>query len=236
MMWIILLVVALIIVFIISTYNGLVRSKIKVDNAWSQIDVQLQRRFDLIPNFVETVKGYMTHESETFEKIAKLRTSWANTSSVGEKAKLDGELSSTLKTIMAVSENYPELKANTNFADLSEELRNTENKISFSRQFYNDSVTRYNTKLELFPSNLVAGMFNFQKKELFATESDEARKNVKVDFLFSDGNGENIIVKPENKLTIPIKKKRALTRFFSSSRREKSKMIFTLLMSVLLIL
>ena len=124
----------------------------------------------------------MTHESETFEKIAKLRTSWANTSSVGEKAKLDGELSSTLKTIMAVSENYPELKANTNFADLSEELRNTENKISFSRQFYNDSVTRYNTKLELFPSNLVAEMFNFQKKELFAAESDEARKNVKVDF------------------------------------------------------
>ena len=176
--WIILIVVILIIVWIISIYNGLISSRQKVDNAWSQIDVQLQRRFDLIPNFVETVKGYMTHESETFEKIARLRTSWANTSSVGEKAKLDGELSSTLKTIMAVSENYPELKANTNFADLSEELRNTENKISFSRQFYNDSVTRYNTKLELFPSNLVAGMFNFQKKELFATESDEARKNV----------------------------------------------------------
>lgn len=180
--WIILIVVVLILIWIVSVYNGLISSRQKVENAWSQINVQLQRRFDLIPNFVETVKGYMTHESETFEKIAKLRTSWANTSSVGEKAKLDGELSSTLKTIMAVSENYPELKANTNFADLSEELRNTENKISFSRQFYNDSVTRYNTKLELFPSNLVAGMFNFQKKELFATESDEARKNVKVDF------------------------------------------------------
>lgn len=180
--WIILIVVVLILIWIVSVYNGLISSRQKVENAWSQIDVQLQRRFDLIPNFVETVKGYMTHESETFEKIAKLRTSWANTSSVGEKAKLDGELSSTLKTIMAVSENYPELKANTNFADLSEELRNTENKISFSRQFYNDSVTRYNTKLELFPSNLVAGMFNFQKKELFAAESDEARKNVKVDF------------------------------------------------------
>ena len=175
--WIILIVVVLILIWIVSVYNGLISSRQKVENAWSQIDVQLQRRFDLIPNFVETVKGYMTHESETFEKIAKLRTSWANTSSVGEKAKLDGELSSTLKTIMAVSENYPELKANTNFADLSEELRNTENKISFSRQFYNDSVTRYNTKLELFPSNLVAGMFNFQKKELFAAESDEARKN-----------------------------------------------------------
>ena len=118
--WIILIVVVLILIWIVSVYNGLISSRQKVENAWSQIDVQLQRRFDLIPNFVETVKGYMTHESETFEKIAKLRTSWANTSSVGEKAKLDGELSSTLKTIMAVSENYPELKANTNFADLSE--------------------------------------------------------------------------------------------------------------------
>ena len=182
-MWIIaLIVIAVLFIWVISVYNSLVRSKLKVDNAWSQIDVQLQRRFDLIPNFVETVKGYMKHESETFEKIAALRTSWANSSSVGEKAKLDGELSGTLKTIMAVSENYPELKANTNFSELSEELRNTENKISFSRQFYNDSVTMYNTKLELFPSNIVAGMFNFNAKELFATESDEARKNVKVDF------------------------------------------------------
>ena len=163
-------------------YNGLVTARQKVENAWSQIDVQLQRRFDLIPNFVETVKGYMTHESETFEKIAQLRTSWANSSSVGEKANLDGELTSALKTIMAVSENYPDLKANQNFADLSEELRNTENKISFSRQFYNDSVTMYNTKLEVFPSNIIAGMFNFKQKELFAAESDEARKNVKVDF------------------------------------------------------
>ena len=181
--WIILLIVIiLLVVWVISVYNGLVSSRIKTENAWSQIDVQLQRRFDLIPNFVETVKGYMTHESETFEKIAQLRTSWANSSSVGEKAKLDGELSGTLKTIMAVSENYPELKASKNFTDLSEELRNTENKISFSRQFYNDSVTKYNTKLELFPSSLVAGMFNFQKKELFTAESDEARKNVKVDF------------------------------------------------------
>ena len=181
-MWIAIIIIVLLIIWIISIYNGLVTSKQKVDNAWSQIDVQFQRRFDLIPNFVETVKGYMTHESETFEKIAALRTSWANSSSVGEKAKLDGELSGALKTIMAVSENYPELKANTNFSELSEELRNTENKISFSRQFYNDSVTMYNTKLELFPSNIVAGMFNFQKRDLFAAESDEARKNVKVDF------------------------------------------------------
>ena len=180
--WIILVVVILIIVWVIGMYNGLVTARQKVENAWSQIDVQLQRRFDLIPNFVETVKGYMTHESETFEKIAQLRTSWANSSSVGEKANLDGELTSALKTIMAVSENYPDLKANQNFADLSEELRNTENKISFSRQFYNDSVTMYNTKLEVFPSNIIAGMFNFKQKELFAAESDEARKNVKVDF------------------------------------------------------
>ena len=180
--WIVLVVVILIVVWVIGMYNGLVTARQKVENAWSQIDVQLQRRFDLIPNFVETVKGYMNHESETFEKIAQLRTSWANSSSVGEKANLDGELTSALKTIMAVSENYPDLKANQNFADLSEELRNTENKISFSRQFYNDSVTMYNTKLEVFPSNIIAGMFNFKQKELFAAESDEARKNVKVDF------------------------------------------------------
>lgn len=181
-MLIALVIIVLLVVWIISIYNGLIKSRQKVDNAWSQIDVQLQRRFDLIPNFVETVKGYMTHESETFEKITALRTSWANSTTVEEKAKLDGELSGALKTILAVSENYPELKANQNFSELSEELRNTENKISFSRQFYNDSVTMYNTKLELFPSNIVAGMFNFQKRDLFATESEEARKNVKVDF------------------------------------------------------
>ena len=182
MLWIILAIIVVAIFAIIAMYNGLVQSKIKVDNAWSQIDVQLQRRFDLIPNFVETVKGYMSHEKETFEKIAELRTSWANAESVSDKAKLDGELSTTLKTIMAVSESYPELKANQNFSELSEELRNTENKISFARQFYNDSVTMYNTKLQVFPSNIIAGMFNFTPRDLFKTESDEARKNVKVDF------------------------------------------------------
>ena len=181
-LWIILAIVAIIIIAIISIYNGLVQARMKVDNAWSQIDVQLQRRFDLIPNFVETVKGYMTHEKETLEKIAALRTSWANASSVSEKAELDGQLSSTLKTIMAVSESYPELKANQNFSELSEELRNTENKISFSRQFYNDTVTMYNTKIQVFPSNIIAGMFNFTSRDLFKTESDEVRKNVKVDF------------------------------------------------------
>lgn len=181
-MWIILILIVVVVIAIIGMYNGLVQSKVKVDNAWSQIDVQLQRRFDLIPNFVETVKGYIAHESETFEKIAALRTSWANTSSVSEKAQIDNEISTALKTIMAVSESYPDLKANQNFAQLSEELRNTENKISFSRQFYNDAVTMYNTKLQVFPSNIIAGMFKFTARDLFKAESDEARKNVKVDF------------------------------------------------------
>ena len=182
MVWIILGIIVLILIIAIGLYNGLVNARIKVDNAWSQIDVQLQRRFDLIPNFVETVKGYMEHESETFEKIASLRSSWANSNSVSEKAALDNQLSETLKTIMAVSENYPDLKANQNFSELSEELRNTENKISFSRQFYNDTVTMYNTKLEVFPSNIIANIFNFKARDLFKTDSDEARKNVKVSF------------------------------------------------------
>lgn len=181
-MWIFIAIVAVIAIYVISVYNNLKRSENRVENAWSQIDVQLQRRFDLIPNFVETVKGYMNHESETFEKIAALRTSWANTQSVADKAAIDNQLSGALKTIMAVSENYPELKANQNFADLSEELRNTENKISFSRQFYNDTVTKYNDQLEIFPSNIIAGMFNFKVHDLFKAESEEARKNVKVDF------------------------------------------------------
>ena len=124
----------------------------------------------------------MTHESETLTRVTELRASWADANSVSEKANLNNELSNTLKTIMAVSENYPDLKANQNFMDLQEELRNTENKISFSRQFYNDSVTMYNTKLEVFPSNIIANWFKFSPETLFAAESDEARKNVKVDF------------------------------------------------------
>ena len=181
-LWILLAIVLIIVIAIIRIYNRLVAAKVKVDNAWSQIDIQLQRRFDLIPNFVETVKGYATHESETFEKIAALRTSWANAKTVSEKANIDNELSGALKTIMAVSESYPELKANENFAQLSEELRNTENKISFSRQFYNDAATKYNTEIMVFPSNLVANMFHFEARELFKVDNDEARKNVKVDF------------------------------------------------------
>ena len=180
--WIIFGIIVVIVIYVISVYNSLKTIENRVENAWSQIDVQLQRRFDLIPNFVETVKGYMNHESETFAKIAELRTSWANTNSVSEKANIDNQLSSALKTIMAVSENYPDLKSNQNFSELSEELRNTENKISFSRQFYNDTVTKFNTKLELFPSNIIAGIFNFRQKDLFEVDNAEARKNVKVDF------------------------------------------------------
>ena len=182
MIWIILAVVILLILFIVGIYNSLVTLRQRVENAWSQIDVQLQRRFDLIPNLIECVKGYMAHENEVLTKIADLRSSWANATTVNEKAKLDTELSETLKTIMAVSENYPDLKANQNFAQLQEELTNTENKIAYSRQFYNDSVTRYNTKLELFPSNIIASMFHFEDKPLFEADNEDARKNVKVDF------------------------------------------------------
>lgn len=175
-------IVVLIILFVISTYNSLVRARQKVKNAWSQIDVHLQRRFDLIPNLINTVKGYMKHEEETFTKITELRTSWANSKTVGEKAELDNQLSGTLKTIMAVSENYPELKANTNFSELQAELQNTENKLSFARQFYNDTVTMYNMKISVIPANIVASIFGFKPEEVFKTESEEARKNVKVDF------------------------------------------------------
>ena len=182
MLWILLAIVAVVVIFVIANYNSLVTLRQRVKNAWSQIDVQLQRRFDLIPNLVECVKGYMEHEKEVLTKVTELRSSWANASSVAEKAELDNELSGALKTIMAVSDNYADLKAIQNYSELQEELRNTENKISYSRQFYNDTVTRYNTKLELFPSNVIASMFHFTAETLFEAESAEARKNVKVDF------------------------------------------------------
>lgn len=182
MLWIILAILIILVLFVISAYNKLVTLRQRTKNSFSQMDVQLQRRFDLIPNLVETVKGYMTHESETLTKIAELRTSWANAKTIDEKAKLDNELSNTLKTIMAVAEAYPDLKANQNFESLQNELTETEDKISYSRQFYNDTVTKYNTKLELFPSNIVAGMFHFTAESLFEVDSAEARKNVKVDF------------------------------------------------------
>ena len=182
MVWIILAVLVLLVLWVVAQYNGLVTLKQRVKNAWSQIDVQLQRRFDLIPNLVETVKGYTKHEEDVLTKVTELRTSWAKATTVGEKAELSNELSGALKTIMAVSENYPDLKANQNFAQMQEELQNTENKVAYSRQFYNDTVTKYNTKLQLFPTNLIAGMLHFTEEELFKVDSEETRKNVKVSF------------------------------------------------------
>ena len=181
-LWIILAIVVILIIAVIAIYNSLVTLRLRVKNAWSQIDVQLQRRFDLIPNLVETVKGYMTHEQETLAKVTELRSSWAQAETLEQKASLDNQLSEALKSIMALAENYPDLKASQNFSELQEELRNTENKISYSRQFYNDTVTRYNTKLELFPSNVIASMFHFTAEALFEADNDETRKNVKVDF------------------------------------------------------
>ena len=182
MWWVILIILAIIIIAFIVIYNSLVTMRLRVKNAWSQIDVQLQRRFDLTPNLVETVKGYMGHEADVLTKVTNLRTSWADAKTVDEKANLDNQLSESLKTIMAVAENYPDLKANQNFSELQTELTNTENKISYSRQFYNDTVTRYNTKLEVFPSNVVASMFHFTAENLFEVEDQNAKKNVKVDF------------------------------------------------------
>ena len=180
--WIILAIVIVIAIALIAIYNKLVTLRQRVQNAWSQIDVQLQRRFDLIPNLVETVKGYMTHEKDTLTKVTELRASWADAKTVEDKAKLENELSNTLKTIMAVAENYPNLKADQSFNKLQTELSDTENKISYARQFYNDTVTMYNTKLETFPSNLVAGIFGFKASTLFNVDSEEAKKAVKVQF------------------------------------------------------
>ena len=180
--WIVLIIVVVIVIALIVMYNTLVTMRLRVKNAWAQIDVQLQRRFDLIPNLVDTVKGYMAHEAEILTKVADLRSSWSDATTVAEKSQLDNQLSEALKTIMAVAENYPDLKANQNFLELQTELTNTENKISYSRQFYNDTVTRYNTKLEVFPSNLIASMFKFTPEELFEVDNEETRKNVKVDF------------------------------------------------------
>ena len=180
---IIILVISLILaIIIISIYNNLVTSRQKVKNAWGQIDVQLQRRFDLIPNLVESVKGYMQHESSVLEKVTNLRSSWAGAKTVSEKMEISNQLSDTLKTIMAISESYPDLKANQNFIALQTELSSTENKVSYSRQFYNDTVTRYNTLLEVFPSNIIASWFHFTPEALFELDNQEARKNVKVDF------------------------------------------------------
>jgi LemA protein len=165
-------------------YNGLVRLRNQVKNAWAQIDVQLKRRYDLIPNLVETVKGYVKHERETLEAVTKARNLAQQVSSAGagERAKAEGELSSALSRLLAVVERYPDLKANQNFLALQEELTSTENKISFSRQYYNDSVLRYNNQTQMVPSNIVASMFGFKAGEFFEVTLSAEREAPKVSF------------------------------------------------------
>ena len=167
--------------YLVSVYNGLVKLRVLVEEAWSGIDVQLKRRYDLIPNLVETVKGYAKHEQKLFEKVAALRSSAMKAESVEEKGKLENELSGTLKTLFAVAENYPELKANENFMKLQDELSAIEEEIQSSRRYYNGAVRDFNTKIQVFPNNLIAGVMGFKSKEFFEAE-EEARKNVKVDF------------------------------------------------------
>lgn len=179
---IILIILGLIILALIIIFNSLVRLRNRVREAWSDIDVQLKRRYDLIPNLVETVKGYAVHEKGVFENVAEARTRALNVSSKDEKAKAEDALSNTLKTLFAVSENYPELKANANFLDLQRELADTENKIQASRRFYNSNVMDYNTKVETFPRNLIAKMFGFVKEEFFGLDNQIEREPVKVQF------------------------------------------------------
>ena len=182
-MWIIVpIILVVIIVLCVLCYNGLVTSRNKVKEEWSGIDVQLERRFDLIPNLVETVKGYAKHEEETLTKLTELRTSWNEANTAQEKLKLNHSLDAALKSIYAVAENYPDLKASDNFLQLQVELKNTEDKIASSRNNYNSAVNTYNTKIETIPTNIVASLFKFEKADLFEVENEEVRKNVKVSF------------------------------------------------------
>jgi LemA protein len=173
-------IAVLIALWFILSYNGLVSSRNMVKNAWSQIDVQLKRRYDLIPNLVEVVKDYMSYEQETLEKVIKARQAAIEVSGVKAQAQAENQLTASLRQLFALAENYPQLKANENVGKLQEELTTTENKISFARQHYNDSVMRYNTKLQTIPTNLIAGMFNFMPEEFFETAETE-RGPVKVD-------------------------------------------------------
>jgi LemA protein len=175
-------VVVLLAILVIGAYNGLVRSRQETNNAWAQIDVQLKRRHDLIPNLVETVKGYMQYEQETLEKVMSARARAVSATGVHQTADAENALTRALGGLFAVAENYPDLRASENMKQLQEELRSTENKIAFARQYYNDSVMHYNTKIEQFPTNVLANMFNFKKKELFEIESPEERDPVKVSF------------------------------------------------------
>ena len=174
-------IIIIILVAIVAIYNGLVTARNKVKNAWAQIDVQLNRRADLIPNLVETVKGYAAHESSVFEDVTAARAGLMNANGVKEISEANNQLSSTLKTLFAVAENYPELKANENFKELQAQLAQTEDKIAYSRQFYNDTVLMYNNKCQTFPSNIFAGMFGFKEADFFEA-AGEARPVPKVEF------------------------------------------------------
>ncbi len=174
--------IVIIVIFLVSIYNSLVGLRNQVKNAWSQIDVQLKRRHDLIPNLVETAKGYMKHERETLENITKARSQAMGAEKIGDKSSAEGALSGAISKFFLVVENYPDLKANTNFLALQEELTSTENKISFSRQNYNDQVLFFNNKIQMFPSNIIAGMFNFVAQEFFEIADSSERNVPKVDF------------------------------------------------------
>ena len=180
---IIAVVVVLLILFVIVTYNGLVRTRNRIDNAFSQIAVQLKRRHDLIPNLVETVKGYAAHEKGVFESVTQARANAINAQNASPEtqAQAENQLSGALKSLFAVAEAYPDLKANQNFLNLQEELTSAEDRVAYARQFYNDSVLSYNTKLQVFPSFIIARIGGFQKKEYFEAE-DAAREVPKVEF------------------------------------------------------
>ncbi|MFA6255488.1 MAG: LemA family protein [Patescibacteria group bacterium] len=181
LLWIILVIVAVIILWLIFVFNSLIRLKNRTQEAFSDIDVQLKRRHDLIPNLIETVKGYATHEKELFEKVTQARSAAINASGVTEKGKAENMLSQTLKSIFAVAENYPDLKASQNFLKLQDELSDTENKIQAARRFYNGNVRDFNTKIEVVPNNLVAGILGFKKFDFFQAEAGE-KENVAVKF------------------------------------------------------
>jgi LemA protein len=181
---IILGLIVVLVVWVIGIYNSLVGLRNRVKEAWAQVDVQLKRRFDLIPNLMETVKGYMSHERETLEAVTQARAAVAGASNgdIGARMEAEGMLGAALGRLLAVSEAYPDLKASTNFLALQEELTATENKISFARQFYNESVMTMNNKVQMFPGNIIAGMFNFELEKFFEIEDPTQREAPKVDF------------------------------------------------------
>ncbi len=179
---IIIAVAVVLVLFVIGAYNGLVTLRNRVKEAWSDIDVQLKRRYNLIPNLVDTVKGYAAHEEGVFVKVTEARSNAINATNVQEQGAAENMLSGALKSLFAVSENYPDLKANENFIQLQNELVDTEDKIQASRRFYNGQVRDFNTKIEVFPSNVIAGMFSFKQREFFEIEDEKERENVKVSF------------------------------------------------------